>query len=309
MIAWSRGFGIVLCGLASLVAAPSLARADNAAVDKLELHGVRDTGKQLDREIRDALVEQHLTVVPAERVAAVQKGDPKLAACTTPACSRRLAAAVDARWIVHVRVGFDKSDYDISMSLFDSQGGRALPPLTDRCVLCGWTELRTRIGTLAHALAALTVVDTSPPEVAAHSAAAPATTTPADKAAPAAAATTAVTPPPGDAPSSGTSFIGVSKWIAGVLAVGLITTGAVLLAYDGRTTFNDGSACDLTKLGGATQCPYTNHSALAGGILVGAGGLAAAGTVALFVLDAKHVPAPAVVPTHGGATITLTAHF
>ena len=108
----------------------------------------------------------------------------------------------------------------------------------------------------------------------------------------------------------GPTFVGTAKWITAALAVGLLATGAVMLAYDGHGgTFNDGSPCDASKFPGATQCPHAFDTGLEGGLLLGAGGLVAAGSVVLFIVDGKRRVGPAIVPTHGGAGVTLTARF
>lgn len=252
---------------------------DQAALLGVTLRGTNDAANELERAVRLGLGEA-LSLVPADRVVAALTAAPKLAGCTTMDCAQRLAATLGVRYLVAGSVAFDGSDYTIELHLTDGLAGQAMPTLRQRCVLCGWTEARDRAAALAHAVAALAL---------AQSESLPARALVDDE----------------DGAAKRHRVMAPLKWITGAAGVGLIAASAVLFAYDKH------AACDLAP--GEAHCPKRYNTALDGGLVLGAGVLASAASITLFVLDRKHPQpskatlAPTVAP--GGAGLSFVGVF
>jgi hypothetical protein len=267
-------------GLACVVgslARPALAgdARDTAAVVAVEVKGATDAAGEMATAVREALAEQ-MALVPVPRVTAalVFEQNP---ACSDATCLRRIGAALGARWLLRARVESVGSDYDLEVNLADGRTGRELPPLRDRCTLCGWAEVGVRLSALTRACVSLATV--APPG--------------------AEPSTVAVPAPP---PKPRGKGLAAGKWIAAVAAVGLLGSAAAMFAINGRGT------CSLpSDVPGYYQCPRHYDTNVVGGVLLGAGALATAASATLFWLDfsrdrvtpaAQHATALTVGVTH-----------
>jgi hypothetical protein len=262
-------------------AAATRAEPEAIAVMPLVLVGEKDRGRALERTACEALAKRF------PLAAGLDEGGARPFECDG-------AVRREARWIVRGRVVNETGgardsagqDYRVELELVDASGAHPTLHRHDRCDICRFAEMLERV---SHTVTALVDEGVPPP--------AP-VRTPEPPPPP---------PPPVETPRApvrhAVDALTIGKWIGVGLFVGLATTGAVMLAYDGRGTCGDPPT--------GTRCPRQYDTALEGGLVLGAGLAAAGGSALLFALDHRraHAIAPTVTPTGRGAAAGFVLTF
>jgi len=283
----TRDLPFIACvALAALVASLAPAAAEPArpvdaiAVLPFTVIGEKDRGHPVERAVCAAAAER----LPVASLAPAGEHSPF-------ACDG--AAERQARYLLRGRVVNESRgardgaghDYAIEVELVDTGGVRAPIVRRDRCDICGFAEVLDKVTQATRAL----VEEIAPPPAAA----APAPVAPATPVASKVALAAPPPPAPVDRgePRRRPDALSIGKWIGVAASLGLVATGAVMLAYDGRGT------CDLPA-GSTALCPRYYDTGLEGGLILGAGLAVAAGTAVLFWLDHRRAEHPrALVPT------------
>jgi hypothetical protein len=219
------------------------------------------------------------------------------------------ATVREARWLMHGRVvnesrggGGGGHDYSIEVELVDATGLRTPLRLDDRCDICGFAEMLARVAQTAATLVDAIAARPPAPQVTVAPPPAPPPAGTVEKQ----PATTAVAVEKREPPARrrAPDALVLGKWLTLAAFVGLATTGAVMLAYDGRGT------CDLPS-GSTLRCPRFYDTAVEGGLILAAGLAAGAASATLFALDHRrsHRVIPALAPTPKGAMLSLLATF
>lgn len=72
--------------------------------------------------------------------------------CATPACAKKVAAAVGASHVVRTVVKVADRDYEVSVTLIDGKTGQTLANTEDNCEICGVVEAGAMLSTAAATL-------------------------------------------------------------------------------------------------------------------------------------------------------------
>lgn len=267
-----RGGAVALLAIAAVTPTAPAHAAETAAFLRIDLFGATDPQRDLDKDIRNALSDQ-LSLASVGHVQEVLAGHPELASCTTTDCVKRLGALLEARFLVRGEIRQVSKDVTGALDLYDASTGQHIDSAPMSCDLCAWSEVRQNVTDAAKKLAQRAASEKRivvPP---------PTQPPPQPPLVP-------TGPPPG-------LGLKVAGGVALVAAIGLIATGAVMMAYDGR--------CSITIPPEASPeaiCPRPYDTMLEGGLFIGGGALMAAASTGLFVAGTR---AARVVPSVSGS--------
>lgn len=134
------------------MAGPEGGSEATAGVMRLSVEGKLppNGGESLARGVEDGLGGTGATVLgPSQVEQAVGSG---LAGCADPACLTDAAAKAEATHLVRPSVGFEGSDYVLTVELVDGASGKVLHTATQTCELCGLSEAVEMMSSLAGSL-------------------------------------------------------------------------------------------------------------------------------------------------------------
>lgn len=108
-------------------------------------------GQQFDATFRQALGTR-ATLVAAEPTAAALKSIGEAAPCLSDACGKKLAAALNARFVVSASVTAADDIYEVKLSVYDAAKGERSKVVSGTCELCTAGEVN---GTITNAVGRL----------------------------------------------------------------------------------------------------------------------------------------------------------
>jgi TolB-like protein len=104
---------------------------------------------ELQKRLLDGLVRGRFSLVPPTEVAAAKGFDPK---CASVKCYAAIATHADAKYILRTRVAKEDRDYRVSIEVIDPADGDVIASTTERCNLCGASEVGEIAGVQAAVL-------------------------------------------------------------------------------------------------------------------------------------------------------------
>lgn len=145
---------------ALLLASSPMAQAQNSphrrtVVLRLDFEGsVNEVGRdQVVRRLFEGLASAGFQVFSAdETVARLYQSSPQLKSCEEASCFMKMAAALQANFLVVGRVEAKRRDYDIVFRLIDGRTGELLESSKQRCDVCGIQEAGDTVNQAAASL-------------------------------------------------------------------------------------------------------------------------------------------------------------
>jgi len=262
--------------------------------------GAADLREQFNRSLAGGLAAAGITVVSRAEIEQRLSVSPGLVGCETSPCLKRVAELLGVDRLVRAHVEVFGASYVFRVEDLGPDGAVRIS-LEGRCDVCTVREINEQLSQAALRLARTAVRPLPPPVRPAPSAAPgpPPAPTPTVVEAPPVAALppppaappSAVEPPPPAPLQEPPRRLRVWTWTSLGAAVALITTGAILVAYDGV------GSCTPARSGGA--CPRLYDTGAGGWVVTSLGIAALGGAGVLFWLDRARAPTGPAQPTVG----------
>jgi TolB-like protein len=123
---------------------------------RLEFQGrTTEVGQDtLSKRLLESLAAADFQVFAGNVVGQLAKKGAAPEACRAEGCYREIAAALGVEYLITGRIATEKKNYDVALELIDGRDGKVIEAVADRCEICGIQEVSDKLGGLVGALRA-----------------------------------------------------------------------------------------------------------------------------------------------------------